>query len=179
LGLALVKGLAQLHGGGVRAASAGPGRGSEFTVSLPLAQGPAGLKRSAEPAEPGRSLRVLVVEDNRDAAESLRLLLLLSGHRVAVAYSGPAALAAAGEFWPDVVLCDIGLPGGVDGHDVARALRADPEQAVATLIALSGYGQEEDQRQARQAGFDRHLTKPVDPQVLTRLLAALPVRPGR
>jgi CheY-like chemotaxis protein len=179
LGLALVKGLVELHGGGVRAASAGPGRGSELTVNLPLAPGPAGLKRSAEPAAPGRSLRILVVEDNRDAAESLRLLLQLSGHRVAVAYSGTAALGAAREFWPDVVLCDIGLPGGLDGYDVARALRADPEQAVATLIALSGYGQEEDQRQARQAGFDRHLTKPVEPQVLTRLLAALPVRPGR
>jgi CheY-like chemotaxis protein len=77
------------------------------------------------------------------------------------------------------VVCDIGLPGGMDGYAVARALRADPEQAVATLIALSGYGQEEDQRQARQAGFDRHLTKPVDPQVLAGLLAALPGRPGR
>jgi PAS domain S-box-containing protein len=179
LGLALVKGLVELHGGGVEAASAGPGRGAEFTVCLPLAPGPAEQKRPPGGPGPKATLRILVVEDNRDTAATLRLLLEMEGHEVAVAHNGTAGVAAARGLWPDVVLCDIGLPGGMDGYGVARALRADPEQAVATLIALTGYGQEEDRRQARQAGFDRHLTKPVDPVVLMQLLATLPVRPGR
>jgi CheY-like chemotaxis protein len=116
---------------------------------------------------------VLVIEDLADAAESLRMLLRLSGHEVEVAHTGEAGVAAARQGRPDVVLCDIGLPGDLDGYGVARALRADPEQAGVTLLALSGYGQEEDQRRAREAGFDRHLTKPVDPQALVQLLATL------
>ena len=107
------------------------------------------------------------------------MLLELCGHDATTAFSGAAGLDAARRIRPDVVLCDIGLPGGMDGYAVAQALRADPEQAVAALFALSGYGQEEDQRRARQAGFDRHLTKPVDPVVLTRLLETLPPRPDR
>jgi CheY-like chemotaxis protein len=95
---------------------------------------------------------------------------------VVVAHAGATGVDAARNLCPDVVLCDIGLPGGMDGYAVARALRGDPEQAIATLIALSGYGQEEDQRQARQAGFDRHLTKPVEPGMLAQLLATLPRR---
>jgi CheY-like chemotaxis protein/two-component sensor histidine kinase len=180
LGLALVKGLAELHGGSVRAASAGYGHGSEFTVRLPLTAAPAGRAASA-PRGGGtrRPLRVLVVEDNRDAAESLRMFLELVGHQVAAAHSGQAGVEAARAMCPDVVICDIGLPGGLDGYGVARALRADPEQCAAALIALSGYGQEEDQRNARQAGFDRHLTKPIEPAALAQLLEALPARPGR
>ncbi len=174
LGLALVKGLVELHGGTVRAASAGVGQGSEFTLRLPLRQEP-DVARAARRGEaaPGASLRVVVIEDNHDTAESLRMLLELSGHRVAVAHAGLPGLQAARELRPDVVLCDIGLPGGMDGYAVARALRADPDVGGAVLIAISGYGQEEDQRRARRAGFDRHLTKPVDPVMLLDLLARI------
>jgi PAS domain S-box-containing protein len=179
LGLALVKGLAELHGGTVGADSDGPGHGSAFTVTLPLVPEPESEGTAPDRPRRGKSLRILIVEDNHDAAESLRLLLQMSGHEVEVAHTGAAALEAARKQRPDVVLCDIGLPGSLDGHAVARALRADPEQTAAVLIALSGYGQEEDQRQARQAGFDRHLTKPVDPLTLTRLLETLPVRTDR
>jgi CheY-like chemotaxis protein len=112
-----------------------------------------------------------VVEDSRDGAESLRLLLSLSGHDVRVAYTGPAAVQAAKEFRPTLVLCDLGLPGGMSGFDVARTLRHDPATASARLIALSGYGQPEDQAQSRAAGFDLHLTKPIDPDELERRLA--------
>jgi CheY-like chemotaxis protein len=113
-----------------------------------------------------------VVEDSRDGAESLRMLLSLSGHEVRVAYTGPAAVEAASAFRPAVVLCDLGLPGGMSGYDVARALRQDPATAPARLIAVSGYGQPEDQAKARAAGFDLHLTKPVDPNELHRRLAS-------
>jgi PAS domain S-box-containing protein len=170
LGLALVKGLAELHGGGVRAASAGPGKGSEFTVRIPLSRRAGRVIAPGGAGAPGRPLRVLVIEDHLDAAESLRMLLQLSGHEVAVAHAGKIGLELARSFRPDVVLCDIGLPGGMDGYAVAAAVRRDPELATLPLIALSGYGQEEDQRRARQAGFDRHLTKPVDPRLLEQLL---------
>jgi PAS domain S-box-containing protein len=174
LGLALVKGLVELHGGSVRASSPGVGGGSEFTIRLPLCEEPSGLGQTTGRASPaGKALRVLVIEDNRDAAESLRMVLELAGHRVAVAHAGQTGLESARGFRPEIVLCDIGLPGGMDGYAVARALRADGELFGVTLIALTGYGQEEDQRRARQAGFDRHLTKPVDPGALAELLARL------
>ena len=171
-------GLAGLHGGAVRASSPGPGCGAEFTVVLPLSEAPCG-REGSKPGRPvgGKSLRILIVEDNRDAAESLRMLLELSGHEATTVHTRAAGVEAARQVRPDVVLCDIGLPGGMDGYAVARALRADPDQAVATLIALSGYAQEQDQRKARQAGFDRHLTKPVEPSALVDLLETLPVRP--
>jgi PAS domain S-box-containing protein len=169
LGLALVKGLVELHGGEVRAASAGPGHGSAFTVRLPLMAEPAQQANRSGCSAPGRARRVLIIEDNRDVAESLRLLLDLYGHEAVVVHGGAAGVETARRLRPDVVLCDIGLPGGMDGYAVARTLRADVEPPE-LLIALSGYGQEEDRRQARQAGFDRHLTKPVDPNVLTQIL---------
>jgi PAS domain S-box-containing protein len=176
LGLALVKGIVELHGGSVRASSAGLGQGSEVTVRLPpRPEGPTPGKAGFSIPSACRPLRILVIEDHADAAESLRMLLEFSGHQVAVAHAGQRGLEIARDFQPEVVLCDIGLPGGMDGYAVARALRADPDQSMAALIALSGYGQEEDQRKARQAGFDRHLTKPVDPGTLTRLLEALTV----
>lgn len=175
LGLALVKGLAELHGGHVAAASAGLGHGSEFTLRLPLSRqtGSAGPATSHN-AFGQRSLRILLIEDNQDSADSLRLLLELYGHRVAVAYTGAAGVNLAREFRPQIVLCDIGLPGGMDGHAVARTLRADPELTTVPLIALSGYGQEEDQQRSRQSGFDWHLTKPCDPLNLLQILEKFP-----
>jgi PAS domain S-box-containing protein len=172
LGLALVRGLVEMHGGEVHAQSAGPGGGAEFTLLLPLAQAP--VEPRELPASAGlvpRPCRVLVVEDNLDAAETLRDLLELSGHEVAVAYSGTAGVDTARQFWPEVVLCDLGLPG-MDGYAVAAELRRDPVTAAARLIAVTGYGQEEDRRHCREAGFDLCLTKPVDPTELERLLAA-------
>jgi two-component system CheB/CheR fusion protein len=121
--------------------------------------------------------RVLVVEDDRDSAEGIAALLRLRGHSVEVALDGPSALAKARDFRPDVVLCDIGLPGELDGYEVARALRSDPALKSARLIALTGYGQRDDQRRANEAGFDAHLTKPADLTQLEALLQAPPPRP--
>ncbi|HET9209921.1 MAG TPA: CheR family methyltransferase [Thermoanaerobaculia bacterium] len=173
LGLALVKALIELHGGSVEAASPGPGGGTEVVMRLPLAAGTEERAMAEGPAAaaPERSRRCLVIEDNVDAAESLAMLLQLSGHEAEVAFDGATGLEKARSFHPDVVLCDIGLPGGLDGHGVARAFRADPELKPAFLIALTGYGQEEDRRRALEAGFDAHLTKPADIDELKRLLA--------
>jgi PAS domain S-box-containing protein len=174
LGLALVKGLVELHGGEVSAVSQGAGRGSEFTFRLPITPAPAASEtRGAPVVTAGAPVRILIVEDNRDAAESLRDLLELQGCTVALAHSGPAAVAVARQFQPEVVLCDIGLPG-MDGHQVAAALRSDPALARAHLIALSGYGQEEDRRRSLEMGFDQHLTKPIEFDELCRLLQAGP-----
>jgi two-component system CheB/CheR fusion protein len=172
LGLALVRALIEMHGGEVEAMSEGPGRGSEIRVRLPLeedgeAAAPepqAALRRSVCPR------RCLLIEDNVDAAESMGLLLELAGHQVAVAHEGTRGLEIARQQKPDVVVCDIGLPGELDGYGVARAFRADPDLASACLIALTGYGQEEDRRRALGAGFDAHLTKPADPEALKRLV---------
>jgi signal transduction histidine kinase len=179
IGLTLVKRLVELHGGRVQAFSPGPNQGSEFVVRLPaLALAPARLATvngaSAAKGGPGRpaARRVLVVDDNADAACSLALLLRLSGHEVKVCHDGPAALEAAASYRPEVVLLDIGLPG-MDGYAVARRLRALPGPGPALLAALTGYGQEDDIRRSREAGFDQHLVKPVDPELLTNLLAAL------
>jgi CheY-like chemotaxis protein len=171
LGLALVKGLVELHGGGVAAASDGPGRGTEVTLWLPLAAGGTTATAGLPPACRGPGQRVLIVEDNADAAESLRLLLEAHGHRVAVAATGPAGVEAALRAAPEVVLCDLGLPG-MSGFEVARTLRADPATAAALLVAVSGYGHEDDRQRSREAGFERHLVKPVDPTDILRLLAS-------
>ncbi|WP_437592841.1 hybrid sensor histidine kinase/response regulator [Sorangium sp. So ce1000] len=174
LGLALVKGLAELHGGTVAAQSDGPGCGSTFTLRLPLA---APIARDQQAASDGegasrRGLRVLVIEDNHDAAESLEMLLTLSGYDVETAFDGPTGLTAARTRPPDVVLCDLGLPGGMDGYDVARAIRAEPSLASTRLVALSGYGQDEDRRRSREAGFDKHLVKPAEDTALMEALSA-------
>ncbi|HEY3322251.1 MAG TPA: PAS domain S-box protein [Planctomycetota bacterium] len=174
LGLALVKGIAELHGGSVNAESRGIGRGSTFTVRLPLEKHPhlratAGVPSSASRHVPP-SQRILIIEDNIDAAESLQTLLTVLGNEVAVAHSGPEGLERARQFKPQVVLCDIGLPGSMDGHAVARAMRRDPALSAVYLIAMTGYGQEEDRRRAREAGFDQHLTKPADTAALEQLL---------
>jgi two-component system, chemotaxis family, CheB/CheR fusion protein len=158
-----------LHGGEVEARSEGPGQGSEFVIRLPLDA------RSAEPERARtrsvyRSRRVLVIEDNIDAAESLRAALELNGHRVAVAYNGHEALAKARQFRPEVAICDIGLPG-MDGYALAQAFRADPELKQTVLMALSGYALPEDMQRAAEAGFERHLSKPPDLEQLEQLLS--------
>ena len=172
LGLSVVRGLIELHGGFVEAASGGRGRGSVFTVRIPLDQRPAPAPTAPAPvaAPDGGRRKILIVEDGRDAAESLRMLLSLQGFDVAVAYTGPEGVARARQFHPEAVICDLGLPG-MSGFEVARALRSEQETASALLVCVSGYGQDEDKRQARVAGFDDTLVKPVDPEALVRLLA--------
>jgi CheY-like chemotaxis protein len=171
LGLALAKGIVELHNGSIEAASEGLGRGATFTLRLPCRHSAQTPAPKGEPVETVcYPLRVLLVEDNRDAAESLRLLLQIHHHEVTVAYDGAQGIQAAQNQRPDVVVCDIGLPG-MDGFDVARFLRQDPQTAGIRLIAMTGYGQDEDRRRAREAGFDHHLTKPVDPDELLGRLA--------
>ncbi|HTE20062.1 MAG TPA: PAS domain S-box protein [Armatimonadota bacterium] len=173
LGLALVKGLVEMHGGEVWVYSAGVDRGTEFTFYLPLDHEPAGSEPApGETVSKARPLRILVIEDIPDAADTLRDLLELSGYEVEVAYSGPTGLEAAERFQPRIVLCDIGLPG-MDGYTVAEELRRRPSTAAATLIALTGYSQDDDRRRAATSGFDLHLTKPVDPEELQRVLASV------
>jgi PAS domain S-box-containing protein len=174
IGLTVVRQLVEMHGGAVTAASEGPGKGSEFVVRLPgvrEAPGP-GTGANGRAAAPAAALRrVLVVDDNVDAAESIGMLLRLWGHEVRVAYNGPQALTAAAEYRPEVVVLDIGLPG-MSGYEVARQLRQRPQFAKALLVAVTGYGQDEDRRRSGEAGFDHHLTKPVDPDILHALLAS-------
>jgi CheY-like chemotaxis protein len=184
IGLTVVKYLVEMHGGTVSAHSDGPGQGSEFVIRLPaLPPDPRGegTRPDGEEARPaGPPRRVLIVDDNPDAAESAALLLGMLGHEVETAGDGPSALEAVRTFRPEVVLLDIGLPG-MSGYDVARALRARPENRALSLVAVTGYGQDEDRRRSAEAGFDRHLVKPVDPTALARLLASLeqPVSAGR
>jgi two-component system CheB/CheR fusion protein len=178
LGLTLVRRLVEMHGGTVSAHSGGLGQGSEFIVRwpagdggrrrVPLPQRAALLPAPHPPPRSGR--RVLVIEDNPDAADTLRELLEQFGYEVAVASTGPSGLAAARQTRPAVILCDIGLPG-MDGYHIAAELRQEASTASIRLIAVSGYGQEDDLRRSREAGFETHLTKPVDPSELQRLLA--------
>ncbi|HEY1784868.1 MAG TPA: response regulator [Pirellulales bacterium] len=179
LGLALAKGLIELHGGSIAAESEGLGRGSTFTIRLPLATGRERARHQAADAvsnSPARSLRILIVEDNSDTAYSTQMLLALLGHEVDVAFDGDAGFAAARALHPDVVMSDLGLPGETDGFALARKLRADPALSNVHLIALSGYGQQEDRRRTHDAGFDQHLVKPVDFAALNEALLAVPAR---
>jgi CheY-like chemotaxis protein len=174
VGLALVKSLVELHGGAVEARSGGTGQGSEFIVRLPAAASPGAGEAPAAggPGEPScgaPARRVLVVDDNRDSADSLGVLLGLMGHPVRTAYDGPQALEVAREFRPEVVLLDIGLPT-LGGYEVARRLRGDAALPGLVLVALSGYGAEEDRLRSREAGFDRHLVKPCALEELEALL---------
>ena len=180
LGLALVKGLAELHLGEVRAESDGPGRGARFTVRIPAAPAPALVPQelgATAAAARGTGRTVVVIEDNRDAAESLVEVLDLEGHRVHVAFNGRDGLGAIREVRPEIVLCDLGLPD-LDGYEVARAVRRDGDVSWTYLIALTGYAQPEDRRRAKEAGFDRHLAKPPDLDELERLIAEAPPRPA-
>jgi len=175
LGLALVKGLVELHHGTIAAHSLGLGQGAEFVIRLPLAlEGVSsdGHVRSSTPV-PGGRRRVLIIEDNVDAADSLREALEFGEHEVEVAYNGPAGIAKARKYAPEIVFCDIGLPG-MDGYDVARAFRADDALKGVYLVALSGYAQPEDVQRATEAGFDRHLAKPPNLESLEQTIARVP-----
>jgi CheY-like chemotaxis protein len=177
LGLALVKGLVELHGGEVTAASAGLGRGSEFIIRLPRESAP--LETPAKKVTSvgrTRCFRILIIEDNQAGALSMQLLLKQLGHDVEVAYNGFDGLAAAERFKPQVVLCDIGLPG-LDGYQIAQLLRQREEGEKTFLSALSGYGQDEDKRRALAAGFDMHFVKPLKIDLLENVLAELEKRP--
>jgi len=177
IGLTVVKGLIEMHGGRVQAYSAGIGRGSEFTVRLPLATSPTARAKAPEQnAASNRALskrRILIVDDNRDGAESLAMLLNFMGSDVRVALSGPAALEIMTSYKPNVVLLDIGMPG-MDGYEVANQVRQHPQLKDVTLIALTGWSQEEDRRRCRKAGFNHHMIKPVDFDALQALLVSLP-----
>lgn len=169
-----MKSLVLLHGGSITAHSDGPGRGSEFTVRLPAhARGTPALPALApgKPLARGPTLRVLICDDNRDAVDSLAILLGMWGHEVHKAHDGPVAIKAVAGVQPDVALLDIGLPGGMDGYEVARQLR---QWGTGTyLVALTGFGGPDDRRRAREAGFDHHLVKPVDLAELQELLTRL------
>lgn len=172
IGLSLVRKLVEMHGGTVHATSDGPGCGSTFTVRLPLVDAPSPLAEgpadAATPHDAG-ALRVLVVDDNVDGTDSLALLLELAGHEALRAYDGPSALRLAAAHRPDVVFLDIGRPG-MDGHEVTRRLRADPATAGAFVVALTGWGSDDDRRRSREAGADLHLTKPVEPDRVDAVL---------
>jgi len=170
IGLAVVKSLVELHGGSVHAASGGSGQGARFTVRLPRLDVVSAPLATAACAPASAARRVLVVDDNADAAESLAMLLQIHGHTVEVALDAEAALAAAARFAPDVALLDIGLPG-MDGYALAATLRADPARAGMKLVALTGYGRPQDRERSHAAGFDQHLVKPVDETALARCLA--------
>lgn len=179
IGLALVKGLVELHGGRVRAMSEGPGQGTSVEIRLPVVEsiGPSVPEDNASLRQ-GRQ-KILVVDDNIDGAESLALMLKLSGHEVAVSNDGMDAVARADEFKPDLILLDVGLPG-MNGYEVVQHIRKQSWSAATIVVAVTGWGQDEDKRRAREAGFHHHLTKPVDFEALQRILDALEVgRSGR
>jgi two-component system CheB/CheR fusion protein len=178
LGLSLVRRLVHLHGGTVSAASEGAGRGSRFEIRLPLAEAPR-QELAREPRALHRSAprRVLVVDDNRDVAESTAEVIRHARHEVKTAYSGPAALGVARVFRPEVVFLDIGLPG-MDGYEIARRLREFPETAGSCLVALTGYGQAENRLRSGDSGFDEHLVKPADPVALVEIVARAPAAGG-
>jgi two-component system CheB/CheR fusion protein len=175
--LTLVKSLVELHGGTVEARSDGPGRGSEFTVRIPAVApdqvpAPGHEVKELRPAVV-KPRRVLVVDDNEDQVQSLALLLKLLGHEVESARDGTSAVAAAKAFVPELALVDIGLPS-VNGYDVARQIRKLPGLEKVVLVAQTGWGQEEDRRRSKEAGFDYHLVKPVEIDRVQELLDAIP-----
>jgi signal transduction histidine kinase/CheY-like chemotaxis protein len=180
IGLTLVERLVKMQGGSVSAFSAGKNLGSEFTVRLPampVDQRVAAGRRAAErytASSPGE-FAILIVDDNRDATDSMAMLLAMEGYDVRVAYDGPQALEAVRTARPDVILLDLGLPG-MDGFQVAQRVRADPDNSSIVIVAVSGYGQEEHRSRSSQAGCDHHLVKPIEPAVVSELLASLQSR---
>jgi len=183
IGLTLVRRLAELHGGSVEASSEGDGRGATFTVKLPLVEAPevhaGGAKSESNGNGNGHvqryeeSRRVLLVDDNHDSREMYRAVLRAQGHDVREAADGEHALAVLDSSNFDVAFIDIGLPGGMDGYELARRIRSHPKGQAVRLVALTGYGFPEDRAQSKQAGFARHLVKPVEPDVLQRELSSL------
>ncbi|HEX2138616.1 MAG TPA: ATP-binding protein, partial [Woeseiaceae bacterium] len=172
IGLTLVKRLVELHNGSIEARSDGRGKGSEFIVRLPAAAArlPGGEPQRGDQAAAPVSRRILVVDDNRDSADSLGMLLQLQGHETCVAYDGLAAVTEAERFKPEIVLLDLGLPK-LNGIEACRRIRNEPWGREMMIVALTGWGQEKDRRRSSDAGFDEHIVKPVEPQVLSRLLA--------
>jgi PAS domain S-box-containing protein len=172
IGLALVKSLVEMHGGTVEAYSAGVGHGSEFVVRLPItAEAP--TPQPVDERTTAAAHRILVVDDSQDAAESLAMLLELTGNETHTAHDGLEAVETAARVRPDLVLLDIGLPK-INGYEAARRIREQPWGKSVVLVALTGWGQDEDRQKAREAGFDGHMVKPIDPEALTKLLAAFP-----
>jgi len=170
IGLTLARDLVELHGGKLEASSDGPGRGSRFTTTLPLATVAIAAAPSRETPAAAPACRVLVVDDNQDAAESLQMLLERDGHDVRIAFDGPAALAMGAEFQPEVAFVDIGMPG-MSGYELAASVRKQPWGAGIRMVALTGWGQDSDRLNAKEAGFDDHLVKPAAPETLRRMLA--------
>lgn len=180
IGLAIACRLVRMHGGHIEAASDGPGRGSCFTVRLPLAQ-PAAGQAAPGPAPRAASAgprRIMILDDNVDAAETMAALLGMAGHEIRLAHTGKDAIALAHDFVPDIALLDIGLPD-ISGHEVARALRRDPLLAATRLVAMTGWGAQQDRQHSREAGFDRHLTKPVSLEALAETLPDLDLPAAR
>jgi CheY-like chemotaxis protein len=175
IGLTIVRKLVALHEGTVTARSDGLGKGSEFIVTLPALSRKQPVRESAttwQPRKARTTRRVLIVDDNRDTAETAAALLIASGHDVRTVYDGLSALATAREYLPDVVLLDIGLPG-MNGYEVARQLRLSEQQHSMLLVAVTGYGQDADRQRSREAGFDHHVVKPLEPATLERIVASI------
>jgi signal transduction histidine kinase len=175
IGLTVVKSLAELHGGGVEACSEGEGKGAEIRIRLPAVTSTQRTENAETIVIDAPSVhprRILVVEDNRDAADVLATYLRACGHTVHIAYDGAAGLTAAVREQPDVIICDIGLPG-VDGYEFARTLRAEPRLRRCLLVAVTGYGEARDRQRGAEAGFEHYLTKPADPREIERLLVAV------
>jgi PAS domain S-box-containing protein len=175
IGLTLVKRLVEMHGGRVEAKSRGPGKGSEFIVRLPVLVEASRLQAwgvEQDPASPKSSLRILIVDDNRDGADSLAMMLRIMGNDTRTAYEGQEGVDVAGEFRPEVLLLDIGLPK-LNGYEACRNIREQAWGKGVVMIAMTGWGQDDDRRRSHEAGFDHHLVKPVDPQELMKMLAGL------
>jgi len=170
IGLTIVQRLVEMHGGRVEAHSAGLGKGSEFVVRLPRLAVSGAQSKPATPAQPNGPLRrVLVVDDNRDSAESMAMVLAMLGHETRAVHDGRQALEVAETFQPDVILLDIGMPG-MNGYDTCRRIRAQPWASRMMLVAMTGWGHEDDRKRSQEAGFDHHLTKPVELESLKQLL---------
>jgi CheY-like chemotaxis protein len=179
IGLALARALVEMHDGTIEAHSEGSDAGSEFVVRLPACAPPSDVDLEApdapSPARATQRLRILVADDNQDSADALGILLGLAGHDVRTAHDGVAAWTTASDFRPDVALLDIGMPLA-NGYEVARRIRLEPWGGTVVLIAITGWGQREDKQRAAAAGFDHHLTKPVDAAALEALMASVPAR---